>query len=206
MTGRPSAAARRGRRGVVVRGAAVLAMMAGLLMAAGGVARADEEMPREANLLVLQSVALIANEAPKDVVVERIQDALAAPDQSGTDAAKVRQALALARSGGPTGLQQAREDLLGAIDIRFATGYGEIPRPGQVGHDQSPYATGAQTGTTAVLDELKPARGVSDAGDAVLLTLAVLAVVAGLLLARRWRPHDTIRQLRHQIAEPERAR
>ena len=42
--------------------------------------------------------------------------------------------------------------------------------------------------------------------DVVLLVLAVLAVAAGLVLAHRWRPHDTIRQLRRRTTRPEEAR
>lgn len=161
----------------------------------------------EANLLVLQSVALIANGAPVDAVAERIEDALAAPDPSGTDLDTVEQALSLVQPGATAAeLDQARQLLDSAIGIRFASGYGNVPGPGGVGRDESPYATGDQTGTTAVLDELKPARGVSDGGDVVLLALAVLAMTAGLVLAHRWRPPDTIGQLRHRMTRPEEAR
>ena len=186
-------------RAVVVVVLLLLGLQAGLV----GYAAADEEdEPREANVLVLQTVALIANRAPTDVVVERLDDALSAPDPAGTDLARVQQARSLieqapARSEGGAALDQARQLLTEAIDIRFATGYGAIPEPREVGHDVSPYAAGAETGTTAVLDELQPARGVSDRGDAVLLGLAVLAVAAGLVLAHRWRPRASIRELRH---------
>lgn len=167
-------------------------------------ALADEEMSDQAQVLVLQAVALIANKAPADAVAERIQDALQAPDKSGTDLAKVRQAQPLVRAGAtPSDLTQAQALLTGAIDIRFATGYGDIPQPGEVGQDRPPYATGAETGTTAVLGEFAPRRGISDRGDVALLILAGLAIGLGLVLAHRWRPPDTLRQLRHQVAGPE---
>lgn len=189
------------------RGLALALLALGMLVASSGAALANEEETDEASLLVLQSVALIANGAPVEAVEERIGDALEAPDQTGTDMAAVEEAAALVEPGATRAdLEEARELLVGAIDVRFASGYGEIPSPRELGHDESPYASGGDTGTTAVVDELQPARGISDGGDAVLLSLAVLAVIAGLVLARRWRPHDTIRQLRHRTTRPEEAR
>lgn len=189
------------------RGLALALLALGMLVAGSGAALANEEETDEASLLVLQSVALIANGAPVEAVEERIGDALEAPDQTGTDMAAVEEAAALVEPGATRAdLEEARELLVGAIDVRFASGYGEIPSPRELGHDESPYASGGDTGTTAVVDELQPARGISDGGDAVLLSLAVLAVIAGLVLARRWRPHDTIRQLRHRTTRPEEAR
>ena len=175
----------------------------GILFAGSGTAWADEDEPEQANMLVLQSISLIANGASMDMIAEKIQDALSAPDKSGTDLAKVRQAQALVRPGaGPADIASAETLLAGAIDIRAASGYGDIPQPGQVGSDRPPYATGAETGTTAVLDELEPRRGISDGGDAALLALGVLLIAVGIALERRWRPHDSIRQLRHQLAKP----
>lgn len=183
---------------------ALILLLAALVLLRPGAALATEEQTTRASLLVLQSVALIANKAPVDAVVERIEDALAAPDNSGTDLPAVRRALTLAQQSAgnadAAALQQARTILVDAVDVRFATGYGEVPRPDAVGHDTSPFAGGAETGTTAVLDELQPARGISDGGDAVLLALAALAAAAGLFLAHRWRPHDSIRQLRRATA------
>lgn len=183
---------------------AVLLAVMGLVLLGATPASANEEETEEAQLLVLQSVALIANGAPKEAVIERIEDALEAPDPSGTDLDAVDEALALVEessaSAGPEGFEEARTLLVGAVDARFATGYGEIPGPDEVGEGEAPYATGAETGTTAVLDELRPTWGISDRGDLVLLVLSVLAIGAGLYLAHRWRPHDSIRQLRRAQA------
>ena len=174
-----------------------------ILSAGAGTAWAHEDEPKQANMLVLQSISLIANGASIDMIAEKISDALSAPDKSGTDLAKVRQAQALVRPGASAAdIANAEALLTGAIDIRAASGYGDIPQPGQVSSDRPPYATGAETGTTVVLDELEPRRGISDAGDAVLVALGILLMAVGVLLERRWRPHDTIRQLRHQLVKP----
>ncbi len=168
-------------------------------------AQANEEETEEANLLVLQSISLIANDNEPETIAERLTDALEAPDKSGVDLAKVQQALTLVEESGTSGdsaerIAEARTLLGEAIDIRAATGYGEIPGPGEVGEDTAPYAQGAQSGTTVVLDALRPARGVADGGDAVLLAAGIAMLLAGLYLSRRWRPHDSIHELRRRSA------
>ena len=200
-TGEPRTARHHRKRGAMVTGLLMV-----LLLTPFAGARADQPESDQANLLVLHSISLIANNAAPASVVSHLAAALAASNQSGVDRAKVGQALVLAKAS-VTGresrrkLAQARELLTQAIDIRAATGYGEIPKPGQVGRDVAPYATGAGAGTTVILDELQPARGVSDGGDAVLLAVGILLLIVGLYLSRRWRPTDTIHQLRaHSIA------
>ena len=187
--------------GMGVRLLAVL--VTALVLGPIGSARADMEESREARLLVLQSISLIANGALAGTVTDRLRDAVDAPDQAGTNGALVRQALAIFEnaSGGSAGTparDQARALLVRSIDVRAATGYGQIPPPGEVGRDVPAYANGDQSGTTVVLDELKPPRGVSDRGDLFLLVLAVSAMAAGLYLSHRWRPRDTISELRRQ--------
>lgn len=183
--------------------ALVVGVLAGLLFL-GPVVPAQASggpEPKEARLLVLQSISLIANGADVTVVTERIGDALMAPDPAGTDLAMVRQALALLEGGvggtqGDQALAQARELLTKAIDVRAATGYGEIPPPGQVGEGRPAFVTGVDSGTTVVLDELKPARGVRGIGGVVGLGVGLALLALGAYLARRWRPHSTIRELR----------
>lgn len=180
----------------------VVALTTGLLLGGVGVAHADEEEPHQSNVLVLEAIALITNKAAPATITARLEDALTAPDKSGTDLTRVRQARSLVDRGDQADLNRARQLLLGATNVRFATGYGAVPAPGQAGTDRPPYATGAETGTTAVLDEFTPRRGISDTGDVVLLSIAVLAVAVGMLLAHRWRPHDTLRALRHRLTPP----
>lgn len=196
----------RGKRFRHTRTGTVALLAAGFLVAGAGTAWAHGDEPNQSNMLVLESISLIANRAPSDMVAEKIQDALVAPDKAGTDLAKVRQAQALVRPGASAAqIAQADALLTSAIDIKVASGYGDIPRPGQVSADRPPYAVGAETGTTVVLSELQPQRGISHRGDVVLVALGVVLIGVGLVLERRWRPHDTIRQLRHQSVQSERA-
>jgi hypothetical protein len=181
----------RGALRVVLGGSLVASLVLGSAVSAA----ADMEQSKQAKLLVLQSISLIANDAPRAAVLTRLNDALDAPDQEGVDRAKVIQALALIKSG-PSGLVEARQLLVGAIAVRAASGYGTIPMPGKVGQDVAPRATGAEPGTTVVLDELQPARGVNDRSDAAVLLAGVLMVAAGVYLARRWRPDVSINELR----------
>lgn len=169
-----------------------------LVVAVPQSAAANEEETDDGRLLVVQAVSLIANEATLDSIQERIEDVLSAPETAGVDMDKVQEALELVESsaGDPELLVRARVALEESVDVRAASGYGEIPAPGEVGTDMSPYATGAATGTSVVLDPLDPALGISDAGDAVLLVLAALSTVLGLFLIRRWRPTHSLRELR----------
>lgn len=187
---------------------AVVVLVLALAVLLPGPATAAEGHGEEstvASVLVLQSISLIANDGGAEAAAEKLVDALEAPEKEGTDLGKVEQALALIEgsapgSAGAPALARAREILVSAIAVRSATGYGEIPEPGMVGEDEAPFATGADTGTVVVLDGMTPARGIRDGGDAVLLGLAVLMVIAGVVLSRRWRPMDTIRELRRQSA------
>lgn len=92
-------------------------------------------------------------------------------------------------------LEQIREVLAEAVEIRAATGYGAIPEPGEMGEESS-IVTRAETGTEVVLDELRPARGVDSGSDVVRLLVGLGMAILGLILAQRWRPHHSIHQLR----------
>lgn len=192
---------------------AVLAalLLAVALVAWPNAAWANEEETDEAALLVLQSVSLIANNASTDAVVERIEDALDAPDQTGVQRDAVEQALQIVEQASGTGQERqararARDLLAGAVRVRFATGYGNVPEPGEVDTGEAPYASGAEPGTSVVLDELRPVRGIADGGDIALFALSAAAVIAGLYLSRRWRPGTSIGQLRRRSAAMEETR
>jgi hypothetical protein len=66
-----------------------------------GRAEAHEGESDEAAVLVEQAIALIANDAPKEHVTERIEDALDAPHKEGVDLNLAHQALDVVERPGP---------------------------------------------------------------------------------------------------------
>lgn len=149
----------------------------------------------EAHVLVQQAIALIVNKPDDEMsIADHIGDALTAEDTEGVDLAFVRRAQSAFESGD---LDQARSLLQTAIGAGPYLGEGLPPKIGETTGEpgQPPYAVGEETGTTVVYDELDPGRDL-DGGDVALLILSGLAVVGGLLLAWRFRPPDTVRQLR----------
>lgn len=188
-------------RTVAVILAAIFAVAAlpGPALAAGEEEGHGEES-NEARVLVMQAIALIVNEADAERVVERIADAVEAPEKEGVDLAKVEQALGVAESvPGRAGLNEARLLLQESIGAQPVSGYGEVAPIGEVSEGQPPpFATGADPGTGAVLDPVRPDRGISDGGDAVLLALAVAGLGLGLYLSYRFRPAHSIHQLRRE--------
>lgn len=113
--------------------------------------------------------------------LEKIDAALAAPDQDGVSVAEVQQAKAALQAGNSA---QARALLQESITVALST-----LKP----------ATGGQTGTTVVLDPLPSRRGLTGA-DWGFLTVSLLAVLTGLLLAYVFRPHENLRELRLLLA------
>ncbi|GAA3857526.1 hypothetical protein [Amycolatopsis tucumanensis] len=173
-----------------VLAAAVAAMLLFVLPAAP--AGADEEESTHASELVEQAIALIANDGGNERVAERIDDALTAPDKEGVDLAKVSQAREIIEAPGedPAATAQARALLLDSLG-------GKLPSAPEDGLQ----ATGTETGTSVILDEFNPARGISDGGDAILLGLSLAVLLGGLYLARRLRPPHSLRQLTHSAGK-----
>lgn len=197
--------ARAGRRGSGPADFVVTLVLAvTLVLLSAPTAVANEEETDEASLLVMQTISLIANGRDVEVVEERLVDALEAPDQDGVDMAKVEEAAVLLEQEpvDQARLEQIREVLSEAVEIRAATGYGAIPEPGEMSEATS-IVTGAETGTVVVLDELRPARGVDSGSDVVLVLVGLAIAALGLLLARRWRPHHSIHQLHDLSARSE---
>jgi hypothetical protein len=194
----PSIATSRSRLrtfGVAAR-VAILALV--LMLAVAPPASAEEPTSTEASELVQQSIALIANGASADRVSEQIEEALAAPDQEGVDLGKVRKALAVVQGPGgdvQASINQARQLLEQSVGAKPADGYGKQPPIGEVS-DEPPIVTGAETGTTLILNPLRPAPGIRSSGDVVLFALSLASIIIGLVLSRRFRPRDSIRQLR----------
>ena len=112
-----------------------------------------------------------------------------APRKERVGLAKVRQAQDLIEQPGYRAAvsRQAKGLLLDSLG-------GKLPSAPKAGRP----ATGDETGTSVVLDEFRPARGVSDGGDAVLLGLGASAIGGGLWLSRRLRPPHTLRELEHR--------
>ena len=169
----------------------ITALVLVLITVLPGQARADEGESKEAPVLVEQAIALIANDAGEERVAERIQDALEAPDKEGVDLVLVRRALDAVEAPGEdkAGLRRARVLLWDSLG-------GKLPSAPQGGR----LATGIETGTSRVLDEFRPARGISGTEDAVLFALAVCAVAVGIWLSVRLRPPHRIRELERRAA------
>jgi hypothetical protein len=173
------------------------AAVVGLLALWAGPAAADEEGESdEARVLVLQAVALIVNTPDDDMhmIEERIDDALEAPHKEGVDMASVERAAAAVEEGD---LPRTRELLQTAIGAGPFVRSGE-PKPiretsGEPGRPA--FAVGAEAGTTVVLDEYAPDRGLNG-GEVVMLVLSVAVIAVGAWMAWRFRPPETVRQLR----------
>lgn len=152
---------------------------------------ADEEESDEAAVLVLQAIALLANENTPEVVLERIEDAAEAPMTEGADLEQVEEAAALmeplVEDGADSLPREVEREVRGLLEDSI--GITPLQQPVDM-------ATGIETGTIIILDEYRPARGVSDGGDMALLALAAVGFGSGLLMARRTRPHHSMRELR----------
>ncbi|MFI2372173.1 hypothetical protein [Streptomyces sp. NPDC018833] len=189
----------RGRRARALRArtpsvASGLAALALLMLVMPGTARADMGESDEAAVLVEQAIALIANEAGEAHVAERIEDALQAPHKEGVDLALVRRALEVVERTGEdeAAARETRRLLLESVGGKLAS----APQGGR-------FATGTETGTSVVLDEFRPERGITDGGDAALVALACAAVVGGAWLSVRLRPRHSIHELERRSAEEE---
>lgn len=174
-----------------IRRARCVVTAAALLVVLGsGPAWADEgEESDESAVLVLQAIALLANENSPDVVLERIEDAVEAPMTEGADLERVERAADVLSPLAGAGAVPADVEEQVRVLLEGSIGVDELVAPAAM-------VTGAETGTTVVLPEFRPARGVADGGDAALLLFAALATVGGLFAARRLRPRHSLRELR----------
>lgn len=164
------------------------AVLLSCLFLAGGVvsaplASAHEGDPSsEGYLLVQQALGHLVHD-PGNVgpALEKIDAALAAPDQDGVSVAELQQARTALQAGNSA---QGRALLQESITMALST-----LKP----------ATGGETWTTVVLDPLPPRGGLTGA-DWVSLTVSVLAILTGLVLAYVFRPHKNLRELRLLLA------
>ncbi|UKA68453.1 hypothetical protein LFT44_08750 [Arthrobacter sp. FW306-05-C] len=147
--------------------------------AAAAPASADmADASSEGYLLVQQALGhLVHDPAEVGPVLEKIDAALAAPDQEGLSVSELQQAKDALQAGSTA---QGRALLQESITVALST-----LKP----------ATGDQTGTTVVLDPLPP-RGPLTGSDWGFLTVSMLAVLTGLVLAFVFRPQENVRELR----------
>ncbi len=167
---------------------AAIAALAFVLSAAPANADPNAEESDFSVDLVQQAISLIANDGGAERALEKMQDALEAPDPSGVDLALVEQAVTVVEDAGGASAGQEALSEARALLLQAAPALAKPP--------QGPMATGEDPATTLVLDPFEPERGISDGGDVVLLILALGAIALGLFLARLWRPRHTLAQLR----------
>lgn len=167
-------------------GDGVLVVAIGLLclfaMAAPASAHGDDES-LEGYLLVQQALGHMAHDSSPEGIefaMEKVDDTLAAEDQDGVAIARVERAK-LALEDGRVG--QARALLQGSIKEALSR--------------QAP-AVGDQTGTTLVLPAL-PGRQDLRGRDWGFLAASLIIFVAGAGLAFRFRPRDTVGELRRRL-------
>jgi hypothetical protein len=182
----------------VARGILVVAVTVVLALWARPAA-AHEGESDQARVLVLQAIALIVN-TPDDMhmIEERVEDALDAPHQEGVEMADVEQAADALEEGD---LRRTRELLQTAIGAGPVVGSG-VPKPiGETSGEPGlpAFAVGAESGTTVVLDEYRPDRGLNG-GEVIMLVLSVAVIAVGAVMAWRFRPPVTVHQLRRFAA------
>lgn len=163
--------------------AAALTAVALLLPAAPAFAHGGGDS-KEARVLVVDALAYLANKPDGylDNVTDKIGDALEAPIPDGVDLAKVEQAKAALDSG----------DLV-AVRTYLTESLEPITEP----------ITGMETGTTAMPDPLA-GHTTWNGASWTYTVLCVLAVLLGLALGFRWRPNESLRELRLRLSEEER--
>ena len=136
-------------------------------------------------LLVQQALGHLAHDTSHegmDLAMEKVQDALATEDHAGVDVATLQRAETALEA---EQVDTARADLQASITQALS---------------DLPPATGEDTGTTVVVPALDTRDGMS-ASDWLFIAISLLALVAGVLLAVRFRPADSVAELRQRMAE-----
>lgn len=169
------------RRAVATLVAGVVGVWLAVLAAPPALAHEGDS--DQASVLVLQAIGIMVNKPDDmDEISDKIDDALNAPKKEGVDLAQVQAAMHALDNGT---MDQARTLLQQSLQ-------GGAPMQAAVGEE---------TGTTVVHDPLNP-RGHLAGGDWALLAISVLVTLLGGWLAVRFRPPQSVRVLRRQLATP----
>ena len=166
-----------------------LALLLGATLVTGSPALADEPgETHEGYLLVQQALGHLAHDTSaegREVAMEKVSDALETDEQEGVDVPTLERAMAALEAEDVEG---ARSLLLDSIAEAL--------------HDRPP-ATGMDSGTSIVRSELEGRSGLAGE-DWGFLAAALGALLLGAWLSVRFRPHDSIRVLRTQLAGADR--
>ena len=169
---------------VALLAASVTLVVVGSVVAAVP-ASADEPGETDVGyLLVQQALGHLAHDTSAEgleVAMEKVSDALETDDQEGVDVAALERAKAALEA---EDVEEARRLLQDSIAEAL--------------HNRPP-ATGMDSGTIIVRPELEGRSGLA-AEDWGFLAAALVALLVGAWLALRFRPHDSIRALRAQLA------
>lgn len=166
-------------RGVLVL---VLALLSVTVAAPAALAHGGDES-EEGYVLVQQALAHLAHDTTHvgmELAMEKVDDALAAEDQEGVvvvEVERAKQALEANQVGHARSLLQ--RSIEGALS-------------------ELPPAVGEQTGTTVVAPALERS-GDLTGWDWWFLAMSTAALLAGLVLAYRFRPSDTVADLRRRL-------
>ena len=139
---------------------------------------------QEGYLLVQQALGHLAHDTSSegiDLAMEKVGDAIDAEDQEGVNVVKLKGGMRALEAGQ---VEQARALLQGSIEKALA---------------EQPTATGYETGTTVVMSAM-PGRTGLNGQDLGLLVGSVAVAGLGLVLAYRFRPRDSVRELRRRLA------
>jgi len=170
---------RRSRRVALI----ALCTSAVMFVAAGPALAHGDEESGEGYALVQQAIGHLAHDSSAAgimLAMEKVGDALATSDQEGVDVAQLEQAQAALEAGDA---EQARPLLEESISEAVAG---------------LPPATGEETGTTVISEELAGNDGL-DGTDVGLLLGSIALLGLGVGLSWRFRPDDTVKALRKRI-------
>jgi len=136
----------------------------------------------EGYVMVQQALSYLVNDPSPTgtaIALTKVDEVLAAEDQDGVDVAEVLQAKASLTAGDTQSGRDLLQESITAAVAEF--------KP----------AVGVETGTSTVMAPF--AQGPLAVTNWVFLILSVLVAIGGIVLAVRFRPHESLRDLRRDI-------